>query len=331
MLTGMQSQQNESSQEQATGQSYDVIVVGGGAAGLTAALMLGRARRSVLVIDGGHPRNTPAEHMHGFPSRDGTPPLEFLEATRAQLVKYDVTVIEAEVRTAERTPEGFRVIVASGKEVASRRLLACSGISDQLPNVPGIQEAWGRGVVHCPYCHGWEIQDQRIGVLASVPMSIHQALLFRQWTDRLTLLLHTQAAPTAEQAEELAARSIRIVSGEIVEVETLDGRVSGVRLVTGEHVALDAIVVAPIAVPHADFLSSLGVRPQPHSSGLGEHVPADETGQTTAPGVWAAGNLANPSLNVLGSANAGTIAAGAINADLIADDTAAAIRDTHPA
>ena len=326
----MQSQQNESSRGQDTGPNYDVTVVGGGAAGLTAALMLGRACRSVLVIDGGHPRNTMAEHMHGFPSRDGTPPGEFLKITRSQLAKYDVTVLDAEARTARRTPEGFAVRTSSGAEVTSRRLLACSGISDHLPTVPGIQETWGRGVVHCPYCHGWEIRDRRIGVLASAPMSIHQALLFRQWTDQLTLLLHTQEAPTAEQAEELGARSIRVVPGEVELVDTTDRRVSGVRLTTGEYVALDAVAVAPIAVPHADFLHPLGLIPRPHPSGLGEHVPADESGRTTAAGVWVAGNLTDPSLNVLGSANAGAIAAGGINADLITEESAAAIRDARP-
>lgn len=327
----MQSQHSETRQDADPGRTYDVAVVGGGAAGLTAALMLGRARRSVLVIDAGHPRNAPAEHMHGFPSRDGTPPREFLETTRSQLAKYDVTVIDAQARTAERTSEGFRVTTSSGEEFACLRLLACSGISDQLPDVQGVQDAWGRGVVHCPYCHGWEIQDQRIGVLASVPMSVHQALLFRQWTDRVTFLVHTQDSPAAEQTKELAARSIRVVPGEVARVDTMDGRVSGVRLASGEQIALDALAVAPIAVPRADFLRPLGLVPRPHASGMGEHVPADETGQTAVAGVWAAGNLTNPSLNVLGSANAGAIAAGAINADLIADDTATALRAAHMA
>ena len=327
----MRTQHHETRQNTEPSRTYDVAVVGGGAAGLTAALMLGRARRSVLVIDAGDPRNSPAEHMHGFPSHDGTPPREFLDLTRSQLARYDVTVIAAQARTAERTSEGFWVTTSSGEEVACRRLLACSGISDRLPDVQGVQDAWGRGVVHCPYCHGWEIQDQRIGVLASGPMSVHQALLFRQWTDRLTLLVHTQDAPTAEQTEELAARSIRIVPGEVVRVDTIDGRVSGVRLASGEQVALDALAVAPIAVPRADFLLPLGLAARPHPSGMGEHVPADETGKTAVAGVWAAGNLTNPSLNVLGSANAGAVAAGAINADLIADDTAAALRATRTA
>ncbi|MGH3630559.1 MAG: NAD(P)/FAD-dependent oxidoreductase, partial [Sciscionella sp.] len=319
------------SQDQRGKGRYDVIVVGGGAAGLSAALMLGRACRSVLVIDNAEPRNAPAAHMHGFPSQDGTPPDEFLAATRDQLRTYDITVIAGTVRTVERTSDGFRVALASGREVQARRLLACSGITDVLPDVPGLRERWGREVVHCPYCHGWEVRGQRIGVLASVPMSLHQALLFRQWTDQLTLLLHTQDAPAGQQADELAARGIRIVTGEVTQVETADGHLSGVRLTTGEHVDLDVIAVAPITRPRADYLALLGLIPQPHPSGMGEHIPADPTGRTTVDGVWVAGNLTEPALNVLGSANSGAIAAGAINADLIAEDTERALRVAHPA
>lgn len=305
---------------------YDAVIVGGGSAGLSAALMLGRARRSVLVVDSEEPRNAPAAHMHGFPSRDGTAPTEFLRSTREQLSTYDVSTITGRVLSAEKVTDGFRLTLDDGTHAGARHLLATTGIVDILPDVPGLSAHWGREVVHCPYCHGWELAERRIGVLASGPMSIHQALLFRQWTARLTVLLHTQSPPTAEQEEQLAARGIRIVTGEVARVETSDGRLSGVRLATGEHIDLDALAVAPLAAPRADFLRQLGLDPQPHPSGTGEHVPADEMGRTQIEGVWVAGNLTNPALNVLGSANAGAIAAGAINGELIAQETADAVR-----
>lgn len=305
---------------------YDAVIVGGGSAGLSAALMLGRARRSVLVVDSEEPRNAPAAYMHGFPSRDGAAPTEFLRSTREQLSTYDVSTITGRVLSVDRISDGFRLSLEDGTHVDARHLLASTGIVDVLPDVPGLSEHWGREVVHCPYCHGWELAEQRIGVLASAPMSIHQALLFRQWTARLTVLLHTQSPPTGELGEQLAARGIRAVTGEVERVEARDGRLSGVRLATGEHIDLDALAVAPLSVPRADFLHQLGLDPQPHPSGTGEHIPADETGRTQVDGVWAAGNLTNPALNVLGSANAGAIAAGAINAELIAQETAAAVR-----
>ncbi len=305
------------------------MVIGGGSAGLSAALMLGRACRSVLLIDGAEPRNARAEHIYGFPSRDGTSRSTFLESTRAELVRYDVTVVNGTVVTTAGTSAGFLTNLASGEQTYARRVLAASGITDTLPDVPGLDQHWGRSVVHCPYCHGWELRGRRVGVLATVPGSIHQALLFSQWTDQLTLLLHTQNQPTVEQAEQLAARGIRTVRGEVVEIVTMNDRVSGARLVTGEQLSFDAIAVAPLAKPRAGLLAPLGLTPQPHPSGMGDHIPADETGRTAVEGVWVAGNLTNPNLNVLGAANAGAIAAGTINLDLIAEDTSTAIRATR--
>src|SRR5690625_966294 len=330
MLINMQPQQTDPPTAP-TDRKFDVLIVGGGAAGLTAALMLGRARRSVLVIDSGQPRNRPAAHMHGFPSRDGTSPSEFLRPTRAQLGQYGVAIPAAEVRTAATMPDGVQVTTTAGEEFVGRRLLACTSMYDQLADIPGLHESWGKDVVHCPYCHGWEIQDQRIGVLATGPMSIHQAMLFRQWSHQLTLLLHTHEPPGPEQAEALAARGIRTIAGEVAEVEAVSGRLVGVRLTSGDRIVLDALVVAPKAVPRADFLEPLGLTPSPHPSGIRDHIAADEPGPPTAPGVWVAGNLANPLLNVLGSADSGSIAAGAINADLIAEETEAAIHTVRQA
>src|SRR5690606_25868320 len=164
----------------------DVVVIGGGAAGLNGALMLARSRRSVVVIDSGTPRNAPAEAMHGFIVLDGTPPGEILERGRAQVRDYGGRVVPGEVVSAAPAPPSptgdvrFTIALADGRTITARRVLVATGLRDVLPEVPGLAEHWGRSVVHCPYCHGWEVRDEPIGVLATTSMSVHQALLFRQ-------------------------------------------------------------------------------------------------------------------------------------------------------
>ncbi|MEU4744476.1 NAD(P)/FAD-dependent oxidoreductase, partial [Actinosynnema sp. NPDC023658] len=182
---------------------YDVVVVGGGAAGLNGALMLARSRRSVVVVDAGAPRNAPADGVHGLLARDGMPPAELLERGRAEVRSYGGHVVTGEVETVTREGDRFVVALADGRTVRARRVLVTTGLVDELPDVPGLRERWGRDVVHCPYCHGYEVRDQAIGVLASGPMSMHQALLFRQLSADVTFFSHT-APPNAEQAEQLA-------------------------------------------------------------------------------------------------------------------------------
>jgi thioredoxin reductase len=313
---------------------YDVVIVGGGPAGLSAALMLGRARRSVLVIDSGRPRNAPAAHMHGFLSRDGVEPGHLLAAGRREAASYGVEFVTGCARSAAWDGAGrpgtdsggaFAVELDTGRAVRARRLLVSTGITDDLPGIPGLTARWGRDVLHCPYCHGWEFRDQPIGVLATGPTSVHQALLFRQWTDRLTLLLHTGPALGGEQAEQLAARDIAVVAGEVSELEVTDDQLTGVRLDSGEVIPLRALAVAPRAVPHAAVLAELGLDRAPHPGGLGEHIVADTTGHTAVPGVWVAGNLAEPAANVIMATASGATAAAAINADLVAEETRRAV------
>ena len=194
---------------------YDVVIVGGGAAGLSAATTLGRALRSVLVIDSGTPRNAPAAGVHGYLSRDGMNPGELLSIGRSEVLSYGGTVIDGDAVSARRTPEGFEVILGDARRFTGRRLLVTTGLTDELPPIDGLREQWGKGVVHCPYCHGWEIRGQRIGVLGTGPLSVHQALLFRQWSPDITLFLNDTVEPTDEEWEKLAARSITVVDGAV--------------------------------------------------------------------------------------------------------------------
>jgi thioredoxin reductase len=304
---------------------YDVVVVGGGGAGLSGALTLARARRSVLVVDAGEPRNAPASGVHGFLTRDGVNPAALLEAGRAEVRRYGAELLDGRVASAERVEDGFVVTLDDGNSVGARRLLVATGLVDVLPDVPGLRERWGRDVLHCPYCHGWEVRDQSIGVLASGPRATHQALLFRQWTADVTLFLHTAPRPTDEEAEGLAARGIAIVEGEVASLEVVEDRLVGVRMGSGEVIARRVVAVMPRFVARAKMLAGLGLETTVHPLGVGEHVEADVTGLTAVPGVWVSGNVADLMAQVVGAAEAGVRAGAAINADLVAEDTDRAV------
>jgi thioredoxin reductase len=305
--------------------TYDVVVVGGGAAGLSGALTLARSRRAVLVLDAGEPRNAPAAGVHGFLSRDGISPLALLELGRAEVRAYGGRVVEGRVSSAMRERDGFAVSLDDGRVVSARRLLVTTGLVDELPNVPGVRERWGRDVLHCPYCHGWEVRDQAVGVLASGAMAMHQALLFRQLTSDLVLFTDTAPALTDEQIEQLAARDIRVVTGVVDSLQIVDDRLTGVRLRDGTVVPRQALVVGPRFVARSQVLASLGLHPTVHPLGVGEFIAADATGRTDVPGVWVAGNVTDLTAQVMSAAAGGVFAAAAINADLVAEDTRRAV------
>jgi thioredoxin reductase len=210
--------------------------------------------------------------------------------------------------------------------VSARRLLVTTGLVDELPNVAGVRERWGRDVLHCPYCHGWEVRDQAVGILASGPRAVHMALLFRQLTSDLVLFSHTAPALTDEQAEQLAARDIRVVTGLVDSLEVVDDRLTGVRLRDGTVVARQALVVTPRFVARSQVLATLGLHPTAHPLGMGEFITAaDASGVTDVPGVWVAGNVTNLTAAVVNAAAEGVSAAAAINADLVAEDTRRAV------
>jgi thioredoxin reductase/SAM-dependent methyltransferase len=314
-------------------QNYDVVVVGGGAAGLGAALSLARARRSVLVVDAGQQRNAPAGHVHTYPGRESTPPAELVAIGRAEVTGYGAEVVSGRVESAARDGDGFLVTLADGRSgarsVRARRVLLATGTVDVLPDIPGLAGRWGRDVLHCPYCHGWEVRDRRIGVLATGPRAVEQALLWRQWSEHVTLLVHQEAAPEVEQAEQLAARGIFVVDdGPVAGLEIAGDALTGVRLTTGEVVPVDALVVAAYAEPRPDLLDGLGLKLEDVTVGghvLGRQIPAGPNGATEVPGVWVAGNASDVAANVIGSAAAGVRTGAMINADLVVEDTRVAV------
>jgi thioredoxin reductase len=300
-------------------QPWDVIVVGGGAAGLSAALMLGRARRRVLVLDGGAPRNAVAPHMHGVLGHDGLPPLDLLALGHAELERYGVERRSARATGARLEADGV-VVTAGGQELRARRLVVATGLSDELPDVPGIDAHWGRGVVVCPYCDGWEHRDERIAVLATSPGSVSYVQLLRQWSHDVVFLTGDVPEPLGADLAGLEARGIGIERRGIHSVVADGDRLRGIELADGTVLEVDVIFTHTTVTPNDALLRELGVEVDDDGWAV-----VDASGRTRTPGVWAIGNLVNPSANVPVSIAAGSMAGGAINMDLVADDIALAI------
>jgi thioredoxin reductase len=403
------------------GDEYDVVVIGGSAAGLSGAKALGRSRRSVLVVDAGEPRNAPAAHVHNYLGRESAAPRDLVAIGRAEVAEYGVEVVDGAVTGVTRDGDRFRVTLAPlgrvpgvvlgatpgvvlgateagapgvapvhrERTVLARRVLLASGSRDELPDVPGVREQWGRGVVHCPYCHGWEVRDRAIGVLATSAFAAHHVDMFRQLSDRVTLFLNDSFEPTDEQWEAFAARDVQVVAGRVVELVSrrasgtesrsgsgtvvesgtgfgtasgsvfesesvsgtesgavsrseaepvsrsgygsapATGEVAGVRLASGTLIPVDVLATATRVHARADVVRPLGIVPEPVERDdvvLGSIVPVDPAGQTTAAGVYAAGNVTDVTMQVVTSAAAGMKAGASINADLIAEDTRIAVR-----
>ncbi|UUU35536.1 NAD(P)/FAD-dependent oxidoreductase [Streptomyces sp. CA-210063] len=303
-------------------EQYEVIVIGGGAAGLSAALVLGRARRRTLVVDAGEPRNAPAAHMQGYLSRDGMPPADFLAVGREEIARYGVDLVRGRAVDATRNEDGqtFIVTLADGRAVRARRLVVATGLKDELPAVPGVAERFGRDVLHCPYCHGWEVRDEPFGVLATTPMSVHQALMVSQWSKDVTLFLHTvtEAELSDDDLRRLAAAGVSVVPGEVASLVVEDDRLTGVRLADGTTHARSVLFTAPRPIPQTGLLDRLGAKL--NETPFGSYPLVDPTGLTTVPGVWAAGNAMGFSEQVINAASAGYRAGATINGELLMTD-----------
>ncbi|WP_416966805.1 NAD(P)/FAD-dependent oxidoreductase [Streptomyces sp. 4F14] len=311
--------------------TVDAVVIGGGAAGLNGALILARSRRSVVVIDSGSPRNAPAEAVHGLIALDGTPPSEILRRGREQVRQYGGRVVHGKVVSAEPAAPSvdgdlrFTVTLADGRHITARRILVATGLKDVLPEVPGLAEHWGDSVVHCPYCHGWEVRDEPIGILATGPASIGPALLFRQLTE--DLIYFTRGTDLDEDSRaRFAARGIRVIDTPVTEVvDDADGALAGVRLADGQVVARRVLGVAPQMQARTKGLEGLGLPVQDLPTG--RTFASGTDGATEVPGVWVAGNATDPVAQVGASAAAGALAGIEINKMLAVADTDAALQE----
>ena len=301
----------------------DVAVIGGSAAGLAAAVQLGRQRRSVIVVDAGEPRNARAAHLHGYLGFDGATPSDLLAAGREEVRSYGGEVLTGRVAGVARHDDGhFLLDLDGGHSVVARRVLAATGLVDELPDIDGLAEQWGRGVIHCPFCHGFEVRDRRIVQIVDHPLGLHTAGLFRQLSPELTVVLHdgvdvdesAVATLRAAGTEVIRARVDRIVTGG-------DGRISSIELGDRPPMLVDAVAIMPPFRPRLEALGPLGLHPVPHASGLGDVVSTDATGATHVPGVYAAGNVTDPSQQLSGAAADGGRVGAMISVDLADEDT----------
>lgn len=296
---------------------FDVIVIGGGAAGLSAALMLVRARRDVLVIDAGSPRNRFADHMYSVLGHDGLDPAELLAIGRQELAGYGAQLRTGQVIGVETTADAVRIRTADGDDLVARALIVATGLTDRLPDIPGLARWWGRGVLHCPYCHGYEVRDQRLGVLATGPLGLHQAQLLRQWSQNLTFFSAGAGELEPEMVRRLDSRGIRIVAEPVVEVLG-DDRLRSVRTADGTVIELDAVFTAGTAEPHDGFLAPLELARQ--TNPVGSFLAVDRTGRTSHPRIFAVGNVVDPMANVAQSMGAGSLTGGFVNMELVTED-----------
>ena len=296
------------------------MIVGGGVAGLSAGLMLARARRRVVVVDAGAPRNRFTAHMHAVLGHDDKAPDELLAIGRADYERYGGVIVDGRAVAASEVDDGISVTVDDGSTLHARRLIVATGLRDVLPDIEGLAEWWGRGVASCPYCDAWEVRDQRIGIIATDTVGDFQAQLLRQWSPSITYFVEDAEPPASA---EFAARGITIEQRRVAKVLSRDGALAGVELVDGDRVDLDAIFTAPRPEPIDELLGPLGA--EFDDAGFGPFVVTDPSGKTSVDGVWAAGNVASPMANIPMSMSAGSFAGGAVNADLVGDDIAAAL------
>jgi len=307
---------------------YDVVVVGGGAAGLSGAMALGRSRRRVLVIDAGEPRNAPADHAYNYLGREGIEPRELLEIGRVEVATYGVEVAVDHVVGVDRDAAGFVVTTEGGRAARARRVLVTGGVVDELPDVPGLAERWGTDVLQCPYCHGWEVRDQAIAVLITTPMQAHHGLLFRQLSDDVVMVVADGTELPDADLEKFAAIGVRIEHGTPHEVVTDGDRLVGLRLADGSMLERQAIFVASKPHVRADFLAPLGIAPESFDmagTAYGSVPAVEATGATSVPGIYAAGNATDISLTLMASAAHGTRVGAFVNADLASEDAARAV------
>lgn len=312
---------------------WDVIIVGGGPAGLAAAQMLGRARRRTLVLDAGRCRNRFAEHMHGVVGFDGAAPADLRARGRDEARAYGVEFRDAEVEAVRDLGAGLEVR-AAGALLRSRSLVVASGVTDVLPDVPGLAERWGASVLHCPYCHGDEVRGQRLGVLVTSELGLHQAQLVRQWSERVTVFAGgardargERVVPPVELSEAIAARlharGVEVITeAAVTGLRGADGALAAVTLDDGE-VEIDALFTAGTFAPHDEFLAPLALARD--DSVFGSLLRVDGVGQTSHPRVWAVGNVVAPNANVPVALGAGSMTGALVNWALAEEDADRAV------
>ena len=281
---------------------YDVIVIGGSYAGMAGALILARARRNVAVLDTGMRRNRFAEASHGLLGQDGMSPEAIAGNAKEQLLKYPtVNWINGAAISAERTGESFSVRMENGEILSAKKLILATGVRDELPDVPGLAERWGKSVFHCPYCHGYELDQGSLGVLACGEISMHHALLIPEWGPT-TLFLNGAFEPDEEQLNQLRERGVKIERERVMEIT---GK-AGVKLEDGRTIELAGLFVASRTTPSNPLAEELGC--EIAESPLGLYIGTNDMKETSVTGVFACGDVARAAGNVTFAISDGALA-----------------------
>jgi thioredoxin reductase len=291
---------------------FDVVIIGGGAAGLSAALTLGRFRRSVLVCDSQRPRNAPSSGVHGFLSRDGMPPKELLQIARDQLAPYTTVELRTqEVIDLVQADGHFELTLQDGSTASARKVLFASGVKDVLPAIEGIEALWGRGVFHCPYCHGWEARDKQIAILADGEGALHIGKLLRALSNDIVICTNGTSTINSDERDQLERVGIRLIETPIARLDEQDSTLQGIHFTDGSYLAREAIFVRTTLQQHSSLPAKLGCAMT--DAGF---VAVDEMNKTSIDGVFAAGDLSSPMQQVIHAASRGAVAAAWINTAL---------------
>lgn len=292
--------------------AFDAAIVGGGPAGLSAALTLARAGRRTVVFDAGAPRNAPAAHSHGFLTRDGTPPAELRRLGRAEVEGYGGTIRQAEVAGAARTDGGFRLTTADGSDVTARVLILATGVVDELPGIPGLAGAWGRSAVHCPYCHGHEHRGKPTALLGRGDTTFDEARLLLGWTDDLTVVTNGPEDLDDAQEAALAAEGVRIVRTRIARLRAPGGQVEAVVFEDGTEIPCGVFYVQPPQRPRSDLAARLGA-----ALDADGHPEVEAYGRTAVPGLFVVGDVTGKPQTVAAAVAEGALAGMAANYELV--------------
>lgn len=293
-------------------ENFDVIIIGGSYAGLSAAMTLGRSLRNVLVIDSGLPCNRQTPHSHNFLTRDGETPKAIATIAKEQVLQYPtVQFIEGIATNAQRLENGFEITTKTQQSFTAKKLIIASGIHDIHPDIKGFSESWGISVIHCPYCHGYEFRHQQTAIMANGERAAHLAMLVRNLTNQLTILSNGPAAFETDQLEKFGKHNISIIENKITTIQHVNGQVQHLVFEDGSIQPFDAVYAAIPFVQHSDIPSQLECEQTEQG-----HIKTDSFQKTSVPDVFACGDSASPMRSVANAVYTGNMAGSMINAEL---------------
>jgi thioredoxin reductase/SAM-dependent methyltransferase len=296
----------------------DVAIIGGSAAGLGAALQLVRQRRSVVVVDSDTPRNAVAAHMHSYLGYEGAPPSDLIAAGRAEVRSYGGEVLTGMALNVERVGDRFRIDLSGGHSLLASRVLVATGLVDELPDIEGLAQHWGDTVISCPFCHGYEVRERRIVHIVTNPIALHTAPIYRSLSEHYSIVVHNTSIDSSE-LNNLQSAGVPVYSSSVRRIFDTNGRLSAVELEDGTVIDADAVVIAPSFHARTEAFAGLGLKMADHPSGLGATVEVDQMGATSVLGMFAAGNVADATLQVLPAAAHGSRVGAAIAMSLALD------------